>query len=142
MIAVAHKMHPDAILPQKATKGSAGYDLFACEDVMLTPGTVTMVSTGIRLFCNDGYVLVLSRSGLATKGVFVVNAPGLIDEDYTGEIKGIMTSLCGPFQISTGDRIAQLVPMSGSSTGYLIGPDGGWLESNATREGGFGSTGV
>jgi dUTP pyrophosphatase len=142
MIAITHKMHPDAILPRKATKGSAGYDLFACEDVMLTPGVVTVVSTGIRLSISGGHVLVLSRSGLATKGVFVVNAPGLIDQDYTGEIKGIMTSLCGPFQISKGDRIAQLVPMSGNSTGYLRDRDGDWLESNATREGGFGSTGA
>src|SRR5215207_3161363 len=75
--------------PGRAYAGDAGYDLTAAEGVVLEPGGRAVVGTGVALAVPDGYAgLVLPRSGLATRfGVSLVNAPGLIDSGYRGEIK-------------------------------------------------------
>ncbi len=79
---------PDAArvpLPARATEGSAGFDLPAAESGVLERGKVTLVRTGLKMRCPPGTFLeVRPRSGLSTKGVHMVNAPGTIDSDYSG----------------------------------------------------------
>lgn len=108
------RLHPYAQLPDRAHEGDAGYDLTAAEDVLLAPGGGrAAVGTGVAVAIPVGHAgLVVPRSGLAAKhGISVVNAPGLIDSGYRGELKVIMvnTDPVEPFQVSVGDRIAQLV---------------------------------
>lgn len=106
------KIHPDAQLPVRATTGSAGLDLFSVETLVLTPGQRALVSTGLKVSLEFGYeAQVRPRSGLSLKqGITVLNAPGTIDSDYTGEL-GVILYNASPtvVSISKGDRIAQLV---------------------------------
>lgn len=102
---VSASLHPDA-----AYEGDAGYDLFAQEAVIIYPSQITVVKTGWGVTLEQGEVgLVCPRSGLATLGLTVVNAPGIIDSGYSGEIAVILTSLAGPVEITKGQAIAQLV---------------------------------
>ncbi len=114
MIIQFEKVNNDAIMPTKATHGSAGYDLYSCEPtLLLQPGEIQRVSTGLRLhhMTRDGALLICSRSGLATKGVIVMNAPGLCDNDFEGLIQVIIGNFGKEaYQIDKGDRIAQLLP--------------------------------
>ena len=107
------RLHADAVLPTRAYPGDAGLDLVACERVELAPGARATVATGIAIAIPPGHAgLVLPRSGLAARhGVSVVNAPGLIDEGYRGEVKVILlnTDAAEPFVVEPGMRIAQLV---------------------------------
>jgi len=101
-------------LPAYAHEGDAGLDLYARESAELAPGGGrALVPTGISIAIPMGFGgFVLPRSGLALKhGISVVNAPGLIDAAYRGEIKVILvnTDPDTPYAISRGDRIAQLV---------------------------------
>lgn len=95
--------------PQRKTAGSVGYDLQSTQEVTIEPGEVCIVSTGLSFQeMPDGYYLeIVSRSGLATKGVFVVNAPAQIDNDYRGEIKVILGYLAFPDHYHT--HIHQIV---------------------------------
>ena len=105
--------HDFAQMPYKANPTDAGFDLYACENGGVGPMSWDMVSTGVHLGVCEGFeVQVRSRSGLAAKqGVFVMNAPGTIDEDYTGEVKVILFNAnTQPFRYKVGDRIAQMVP--------------------------------
>lgn len=103
---------------RQARVGDAGVDLISCEDVELKrDGQQVVISTGIKVAIPMGHVgMVCTRSGLAAKhGVQVVNAPGIIDSGYRGEIKVIMnisnhvSNPFGMFIIHRGDRIAQLL---------------------------------
>jgi len=100
-------------LPAYARPGDAGLDLRASEDVTLAPGDRRLVSTGIAIAIPEGHAgLVLPRSGLAMhKGVTVLNAPGLIDSGYRGELKVVLlnTDRGERFVVEPGMRIAQLV---------------------------------
>ena len=102
-----------ALAPTRATEGDAGYDLHAAEQATLQPGARASVGTGIAVAIPDGHAgLVLPRSGLAHRhGIALVNAPGLIDAGYRGEVRVLLlnTDPAEPFEIQTGDRIAQLV---------------------------------
>ena len=81
------KLDPRAQVPQKGSDHSAAFDLYALEDADLKPGVVTKVRTGLSIALPAGYKgEIYSRSGLACKGVSVVNQPGKIDEDYRGEV--------------------------------------------------------
>lgn len=82
----------EAIVPHKATKESAGFDLFPIEPFFLDPGERHLVNTGLKFRIPDGYeVQIRPRSGLAYKhGVTVLNSPGTIDSDYRGEIKVLL----------------------------------------------------
>jgi dUTP pyrophosphatase len=99
--------------PAQAHSGDAGYDLFAAEAAVLDPGRRTNVGTGVAVAIPEGCAgLVLPRSGLAAKhGITLVNAPGLIDSGYRGELKVILlnTDSAHPFVVEPGMRIAQLV---------------------------------
>lgn len=107
------RLRPEAVVPTQAYTGDAGFDLVACERVELEPGGRSVVGTGIAVALPPGHAgFVVPRSGLAARhGLGKVNAPGLIDEGYRGEIKVILhnTDRAVPFVVEPGMRIAQLV---------------------------------
>jgi len=108
-----HRLHTDAVLPLRAYAGDAGLDLAAKERVEIGPGERAVVGTGIAVAIPDGHAgLVVPRSGLAARhGIGIVNAPGLVDAGYRGEIQVILvnTDRAEPFTVEPGMRIAQLV---------------------------------
>jgi dUTP pyrophosphatase len=107
------RLHEDAILPERAYPGDAGLDLSACERHELGPGERAVVGTGIAVAIPEGLAgFVQPRSGLAARhGISVVNAPGLIDSGYRGEVRVVLlnTDRTEPFVVEPGMRIAQLV---------------------------------
>jgi dUTP pyrophosphatase len=107
------RLRTDAVLPERAYPGDAGLDLAACERVELAPGERAVVGTGLAVAIPEGYAgFVQPRSGLADRhGISIVNAPGLIDSGYRGELKVILinTDRSDPFVVEPGMRIAQLV---------------------------------
>ncbi len=130
---------PAVPLPARATEGSAAFDLAAAEAVVLERGHVTLVRTGLRMRCPPGTFLeVRPRSGLSTKGVLMVNAPGTIDSDYSGEVKVPLTYLFeGSYRIEVGDRIGQIRLVEDHAAEWIEGT----VAPMASRAGGFGSTG-
>jgi dUTP pyrophosphatase len=136
------RLVPAATPPSRAHEGDAGYDLHAAEPVTLGPGERAVVGTGIALAIPDGHAgLVLPRSGLAFKhGIALVNAPGLIDSGYRGELRVLLlnTDRESPFDVEPGDRIAQLVVVRVEA---LELEELEVLEETARGAGGFGSTG-
>jgi dUTP pyrophosphatase len=107
------RLREDAVLPKRAYPGDAGLDLAACERRELGPGERAVVGTGLAVAIPDGYAgFVQPRSGLADEhGITIVNAPGLIDSGYRGELKVILlnTDREQTFVVEPGMRIAQLV---------------------------------
>lgn len=108
------RLDPDLPLPTTAHSGDAGVDLHAREDALLRAGGGrVLVPTGIAVAIPVGYMgIVVPRSGLALKhGISLVNTPGIIDSGYRGELKVVMvnTDPTDDYQVSRGDRIAQLI---------------------------------
>jgi dUTP pyrophosphatase len=136
------RLRPDARLPVQAYPGDAGLDLTACERVELAPGARAVVGTGIAVAIPPGHAgLVLPRSGLAARhGLGKVNAPGLIDEGYRGEVKVILlnTDRAEPFVVEPGMRIAQLVVVELPSIELLEVEE---LPASERGGGGLGSSG-
>lgn len=127
--------------PSYATTGAAGLDVVAGEDVLLGPGDRHAVATGFAVAIPAGYeIQVRPRSGLALKhGITCLNSPGTIDADYRGEVKVILANLgAEPFQVTRGERIAQLVPAEVTRARFR---EVETLDATARGEGGFGSTG-
>jgi dUTP pyrophosphatase len=131
-----------AKLPARAYPGDAGLDLHALEPHLLAPGERAQLRTGIAVEISDGQAgLVVPRSGLAARhGIALVNAPGLIDAGYRGEIQVLLlnTDREQSVQIRPGDRIAQLVLVDVQT------PEVVEVEALAASEragGGFGSSG-
>jgi dUTP pyrophosphatase len=105
-------LHPAARVPERARDGDAGYDLRTLEAFELAPGARRLVGTGIALAIPPGMAgLVLPRSGLAARhGVTTLNAPGLIDPNYRGEVKVVVHNAGAErYAAQAGDRIAQLL---------------------------------
>jgi dUTP pyrophosphatase len=129
-------------LPAYAREGDAGLDLLAAAPVTLAPGARQIVPTGLRVAIPEGYAgLVLPRSGLALRtGVTVLNAPGLIDSGYRGEV-GVLLVNHGsePVTLGRGERVAQLViqPVARAVLVEVCA-----LEASQRGAGGFGSTGA
>ena len=109
------RLRADAVLPSQAYAGDAGFDLTACDRHELAPGERAVVPTGVAVAIPEGHGgFVLPRSGLAAKnGITIVNAPGLIDSGYRGEVQVVLlnTDRREPFVVEPGMRIAQLVVM-------------------------------
>jgi dUTP diphosphatase len=107
------RLHDDAVLPGRAYEHDAGLDLVAAERRDLPPGERGVVGTGLAVAIPEGYAgFVQPRSGLAAEhGIAIVNAPGLVDAGYRGEIRVILlnTDRERPFVVEPGMRIAQLV---------------------------------
>lgn len=131
-----------ARLPTRAHDGDAGLDLYALEHVVLEPGERASVPTGIAVEIPPGRAgLVLPRSGLAARhGISVVNAPGLIDAGYRGEVRVLLlnTDRERRFELAAGDRIAQLV-LVGVELPEVIEVES--LSDSERGAGGFGSSG-
>ena len=128
-------------LPAYAKSGDAGLDLRASESATLEPGERRLVPTGLAVAVPEGHAgFVLPRSGLAMhKGVTVLNAPGLIDSGYRGELKVLLINHgAEAVSIDHGERIAQLV-VQPVARARLVEEER--LPDSARGEGGFGSTG-
>ena len=136
------RLSEDATLPSRAHDGDAGLDLYAAEGTTLGAGERASVGTGIAVEIPEGHAgLVLPRSGLAARhGITLVNAPGLIDAGYRGELRILLlnTDAAEPFEIAPGDRIAQLVitPFADASP-----VETAQLSLTERGNGGFGSSG-
>ena len=128
--------------PIRAHDDDAGFDLHAAEAACLEPGERVSVGTGVALEVPSGWAgLLLPRSGLAARhGIALVNAPGLIDPGYRGEVRVLLlnTDRAEAFEIEPGDRVAQLVLVRFEAP-RLERVDS--LAVTARGEGGFGSTG-
>ena len=133
----------DVQIPHMAYNGDAGVDLRSVERIVLEPQERAMVATGLAIALPEGYAgFVLPRSGLAAKhGISIVNAPGLIDSNYRGELKVILlnTDLDKSFTIEIGDRIAQLIVMPVPTINFEQVEE---LTESQRRESGFGSSGI
>jgi dUTP pyrophosphatase len=137
------RLDPRAILPRRAHPGDAGLDLHALEAAELKPGERMTVGTGLAVAIPDGYAgLVLPRSGLAARhGIALVNAPGLIDAGYRGEIQVLLlnTDRSRAWSLQAGDRIAQLVISAVALPSPELVDE---LDATARGHGGFGSSGA
>jgi dUTP pyrophosphatase len=136
------RLEQHALLPTRAYDGDAGLDLYASHRARLEPGERASVGTGVAVAIPAGHAgLVLPRSGLALRhGIALVNAPGLIDEGYRGELRVLLlnTDRDRAFVISAGERIAQLVVVT---VAQLTVVEVGELAASARDRRGFGSSG-
>ncbi len=137
------RVHPRAVVPDTAYHGDAGWDLVAVEAAHLSAGGGrALVGTGLAVAipeCYGGFVL--PRSGLASRhGVTCVNAPGLIDSGYRGEVRVALVNLdpSSDYDVSPGDRIAQLVVLAVTPVTYRVVEE---LPESHRGDGGFGSSG-
>ncbi|MCP9484825.1 MAG: dUTP diphosphatase [Gaiellaceae bacterium MAG52_C11] len=116
MLLAVTRLRPEATLPKRAYSGDAGLDLAACERLELGPGERATVGTGLAVAIPEGHAgFVQPRSGLATRhGITIVNAPGLIDAGYRGELRIVLlnTDASERFTVEPGMRIAQLVVLA------------------------------
>jgi dUTP diphosphatase len=137
------RLHPLARLPTRAHAGDAGLDLHSVEAVRLEPGARASVATGLALELPPGHAaLVLPRSGLAARhGVALVNAPGLIDEGYRGEVRVLLlnTDRAAGVELAAGDRVAQLLVVAVAPCAVQ---EAETLGESERAQGGFGSTGA
>jgi dUTP pyrophosphatase len=137
------RLDPELPLPSYATPGDAGADLVAREGVLLkAAGGRAAVPTGIALALPEGYAgFVQPRSGLARKhGITMINAPGLIDSGYRGEVHVLLVNLDPneDYEVRRGDRIAQLVIQRVETASFQAVDE---LPSSERGAGGFGHTG-
>ena len=131
-----------AVAPLRAHGGDAGLDLHAAEAATLGPGERASIGTGVALAIPEGRAgLVLPRSGLAARhGITLANAPGPIDAGYRGELRVLLlnTDRSATFEVSPGDRIAQLVVVRHEASEPEEVTS---LDETARGASGFGSTG-
>lgn len=138
------RINPKAILPQRATPGSAGMDLYACIDmpIVVSARGKAIVPTGISISLpsSDYVALIFARSGLAMKrGLSLINGVGVIDSDYIGEIKvGLINQCDSPYTVASGERIAQMIIAPAINFDF---EEVDSLEETDRGDGGFGSTG-
>ena len=139
------KVRPEAVIPARATDGSAGLDLRACiaEAVTLQPNEPAMIPTGlaIALPSSDLAAMIFARSGLAVKhGIALSNGVGVVDSDYRGEFMGALHNHSSqPQAVAPGERIAQMVITPVLAVSFNEVDE---LEETGRGAGGFGSTGT
>ncbi len=139
------KINSNAVIPTRATKGSAGLDLYACidTDIIIYPQKLAIIPTGIsiQLESSNYAAFIYARSGLGIKhGICLSNGVGVVDSDYTGEIcVGLCNVSDREYTVKSGDRVAQMVIMP-IDIPELVEVE----EIEETKRGakGFGSTGV
>lgn len=136
------KKDPKAVIPTRATPGSAGYDLTSVESHIILPGHRAVVSTGLSIAVPEGtYGRVAPRSGLAVRNGLNVGA-GVVDSDYRGEVKVVLFNhdINNTYEVKPGHRIAQLVleKIVCEEVEEITGE----LQDTYRGDGGFGSTGV
>ena len=132
----------EEFMPTMGNPGDAGYDLRSTKQAKLKPGERATLPTGVSIALPQGFVgLVHPRSGLAAKnGITVLNAPGTVDAGYRGEISVTLINLGQEnFEVSIGDRIAQIVFQSFESARFIRVTE---LPGSQRGSAGFGSTGV
>jgi dUTP pyrophosphatase len=133
-----------AALPERTRPGDAAYDLRTDESFVLEPGARHRASTGIAIALPEGMAgLVLPRSGLAAKhGITLLNAPGLIDPNYRGEV-GVILHNAGsePYEVLAGDRVAQLLLVPFAAPAVVEVPRLREAADALRGAGGFGSSG-
>lgn len=136
------RLAQNALAPARAHEDDAAFDLHSAEELVIQPGERADVGTGLAVAIPPAHAgLVLPRSGLAARhGISLVNAPGLIDPGYRGELRVLLinTDRHEPFEIAPGDRIAQLMMVA---TGVVRLHEVDELEETVRGLGGFGSTG-
>lgn len=134
------RRHEAARFPEYKTEGSAGADLYAVEEQVIAPGKVDLIRLGFSVAIPSGYeIQIRPRSGLAIKGITVLNSPGTVDSDYRGEMMVILANLgTDNFNIRIGDRIAQAVLTTVSTARF---EETGHLDDTERGKDGFGSTG-
>ncbi len=137
------KLREQAILPERKTPGSAGYDLCACiaGEITLEPGEQVLLPAGFAMEVPPGHAgFIFSRSGLGVKyGIVASNGVGVIDSDYRGEIHvGLRNSGQAPYVIHPGERIAQLIIIPVCTPEIALAEE---LSQTQRGTGGFGSTG-
>ncbi len=138
------KVRNNAVVPKRATPGSAGIDLCACIDEGMTVPARghALVPTGIaiELPASGLAAMIFARSGLAIKhGLGLLNGVGVVDSDYRGEIRvGIVNQSDTSYQIQPGERIAQLIVMPVICLPVIQAQS---LDETERGKGGFGSTG-
>ena len=136
-------LEPGAQLPTRANPGDAGLDLRAAEPATIGPAERAQIGTGVAVEIPAGHAgLVLPRSGLALKhGISMVNAPGLIDSGYRGELRVLLlnTDREHAFEVGPGDRIAQLLVVPFAELAPLEVAE---LSDTERGTGGFGSSGI
>jgi dUTP pyrophosphatase len=137
------RIHSAAVLPEYQSEGAAGFDLAASEDIVIQPGAVVLIPTGLVIQVPPGYCLgVFARSSTPLKrGLMVANGVGVVDSDYCGpndEVKiEVLNFTTTPVQVKAGDRIAQglFIPVARAE----------WQEADddlrVGSRGGFGATG-
>ena len=135
------KFHPDAVVPEYKTVGSAGADLVSVHDLDIQPGKVGIVSLGFSVSLPSGYeIQVRPRSGLAAvHAITVLNAPGTVDSDYRGPMSVLLINHGNQvFHVSKGDRVAQMILAEVCQARF---EEVEVLDETERGEGGFGSTG-
>lgn len=138
------KLNEKAIVPQRATSGSAGLDLSACidEDIVLEPGEIKLIPTGLSAApdTENCALMIYPRSGLASKhGIALANCVGVVDSDYRGEIKvALINHGKDSFTVTNEMRIAQLVVTPILLPEIVVADE---LDETERNAGGFGSTG-
>ena len=134
------QLEKDLPPPCYMSRGAVGMDLYAAKKVHLVSGKIKLISAGIKVAVPFGYELqIRPRSGLAVRGIGIVNSPGTIDNDYRGEIKiCLINHSKSPITINKGDRIAQAIlsPVVRARIKCVS-----ILDSTVRGEGGFGHTG-
>lgn len=144
MVIKVQKKREGAIIPQRATAGAAGMDLYACidEDITIKAGESALVATGIaiELPSKEMAAFVFARSGLATKfGIALANSVGVVDSDYRGEIYVSLRNFSAKdYTVKQNERIAQMIIMPVLPVSFCEVES---LEGTVRGEGGFGSTG-
>lgn len=138
------KLHPDAIIPNYAHVGDAGLDLYSIQNDIIEPLTWKLIPTGLACELPEGTEgQIRSKSGISLKnGVFVLNSPATIDENYRGELGVILYNLNTkePYEIKKGQKIAQYVICN---VEYVETIEVEEITSITSRgEGGFGSSGL
>lgn len=138
------KLKENAVIPKRATSGSAGADLYACidEPITIAPGSLVMIPTGIaiELESSDCAAFLFARSGLGVKhGITLSNGVGVVDSDYRGEVcVGLCNVSSESYTIEVGERIAQMVIMPVMGAEFIEADE---LSDTARGVGGFGSSG-